>query len=98
MLLRWLTIGGSFVAAITLTAATKASKHWGYQLCGSIIVATALVTAVPRKHIAFLPANCLAIALLAGSGFKAKELEKHYENVERVEDTLNAIKDTQIET
>lgn len=98
MLLRWLTIGGSFVAAITLIAATKASKHWGYQLCGSIIVATALVTAVPRKHIAFLPANCLAIALLAGSGFKAKELEKHYENVERVEDTLNAIKDTQIDT
>lgn len=98
MLLRWLTIGGSFVAAITLIAATKASKHWGYQLCGSIIVATALVTAVPRKHIAFLPANCLAIALLAGSGFKAKELEKHYENVERVEDTLNALKDTQIET
>jgi hypothetical protein len=65
---------------------------------GNLIVAIALVVAVPRKHITFIPANGIAIALLASSSFTARKLEKEYGDIEREEDTLNALRDTQVET
>lgn len=65
---------------------------------GNLIAAIALVTLVPKKHFMFIPANGAAIALLSNSTFKLRDLEKEYENIEREEDTLKALKDTQVET
>ncbi|WP_194005984.1 hypothetical protein [aff. Roholtiella sp. LEGE 12411] len=55
-----------------------------------------LLLTVNPKHIKLvIPANIAAIALASCAGLELRQLQKHYEDFEREEDMLAAMKDTQ---
>lgn len=56
-----------------------------------------LLLSVNVKNGFFTPANLLAIALAGAAYPKWEKLRQHYEDAERQEDTLSALKDTQVE-
>ncbi|MBE9054289.1 hypothetical protein IQ243_28635 [Nostocales cyanobacterium LEGE 11386] len=51
----------------------------------------------PKELKLFVPANLTAIALASYAGVELRRLEKRYEDQERMEDMLSALKDTQAE-
>ncbi|MBD6620069.1 hypothetical protein FNW02_30800 [Komarekiella sp. 'clone 1'] len=63
---------------------------------GSGLAALVLVlTSNPKDIKLFTPANITAIALSSYAGLELRKLQKHYEDKEREEDMLAAMKDTQ---
>ncbi len=65
---------------------------------GSGLAALVLVlTSNPKDIKLFTPANITAIALSSYAGLELRKLQKHYEDKEREEDMLAAMKDTQAE-
>ncbi|AUB42159.1 DNA segregation ATPase FtsK/SpoIIIE (plasmid) [Nostoc flagelliforme CCNUN1] len=63
---------------------------------GSGLTAVVLVlTASPKDIKLFTPANVVAITLASYAGLELRKLQKHYEDKEREEDMLAAMKDTQ---
>lgn len=53
------------------------------------------LTANPKNLNLFIPSNICAIALASYAGISLRKLQKHYEDCERVDDMLSALKDTQ---
>ncbi|MCC5618468.1 hypothetical protein LC605_25955, partial [Nostoc sp. CHAB 5836] len=65
---------------------------------GSGFVALVLALAVNPKDLkSFIPANLVAITLASFAGIELRKLEKYYQDFEREEDMLAAMKDTQAE-
>jgi DNA segregation ATPase FtsK/SpoIIIE, S-DNA-T family len=56
-----------------------------------------ILTVNPKDIKLFAPANIAAIALASYAGLELRKLQKHYEDFEREEDMLAAMKDTQAE-
>jgi DNA segregation ATPase FtsK/SpoIIIE, S-DNA-T family len=54
-----------------------------------------ILTSNPKRIELFTPANITAIALASYAGTELRKLQKHYEDKEREEDMLAAMKDTQ---
>ncbi|MBG1262447.1 hypothetical protein [Nostoc commune] len=68
------------------------------KISGSGLTAVVLVlTASPKDIKLFTPANIVAITLASYAGLELRKLQKHYEDKEREEDMLAAMKDTQAE-
>ncbi|MBD2208029.1 hypothetical protein H6G33_31040, partial [Calothrix sp. FACHB-1219] len=55
------------------------------------------LSANPKNLKLFTPANIVAIALASYAGIELRKLEKYYQDKERCEDMLAALKDTQAE-
>ncbi|MCC5639802.1 hypothetical protein LC593_29050 [Nostoc sp. CHAB 5844] len=53
------------------------------------------LTANPKNLNLFIPSNLCAISLASYAGISLRKLQKHYEDSERVDDMLSALKDTQ---
>ncbi len=51
----------------------------------------------PKELKLFIPANLIAVALSGYAGVELRKLQRHYEDQERQEDMLAALKDTQAE-
>ena len=51
----------------------------------------------PKELKIFIPANLTAIALSSYAGVELRKLQRYYEDQERQEDMLAAMKDTQAE-
>ncbi|MCC5666979.1 hypothetical protein LC653_24580 [Nostoc sp. CHAB 5784] len=60
-----------------------------------LVALTLTLGANPKDLKLFLPGNILAIALASYAGLELRKLQKHYEDKEREEDMLAAMKDTQ---
>lgn len=60
-----------------------------------IVAVVLTLSSDPKELKIFIPANLTAIALSSYAGLELRKLQKHYEDKEREEDMLAAMKDTQ---